>query len=51
MRVAGLLSSKQEANEIQFIVKICTLKDRIHFLAKTQKIREMQKREEYNQKE
>jgi len=46
MRVAGLLSSPQEANEIQYIARICTLKDRIHFLVKTQKIKELMEREE-----
>ena len=45
MRVAGLLSSPQEAKEIQFVAKICTLKDRIHFIVKTQKIKELLKNE------
>ncbi len=51
MRVAGLLSSQQEADEIQFIARVCTLKDRIRFLAKTQKIKELLRQEEYNPKE
>jgi hypothetical protein len=51
MRVAGLLSSQQEANEIQYIARICTLKDRIHFLVKTQKIKELLRREEDNPEE
>jgi hypothetical protein len=46
MQVAGLLSSKQEANEIQFVAKICNLKERIHFLVKTHKIKELLKQEE-----
>jgi hypothetical protein len=51
MRVAGLLSSQQEANEIQYIARICTLKDRIRFLVKTQKIKELLRREEDNPEE
>jgi hypothetical protein len=51
MHVAGLLSSQQEANEIQYIARICTLKDRIHFLVKTQKIKELLVREEHNSEE
>jgi hypothetical protein len=31
MRVIGLLSTEEEANELQFIAKICTLKNRIHY--------------------
>jgi len=46
MNVAGLLSSQQEANEIQYIARICTLKNRIHFLVKTQKIKELLEKEE-----
>jgi len=51
MHVAGLLSSQQEANEIQYIARICTLKDRIHFLVKTHKIKELLGREEHNSEE
>jgi len=51
MNVAGLLSSQQEANEIQYIAQICTLKDRIHFIVKKQKIKELLGREEHNPEE
>jgi len=30
MMVIGLLSTEEEANELQFIAKICTLEERIH---------------------
>ncbi|MBN2604040.1 MAG: hypothetical protein JXA91_07920 [Candidatus Thermoplasmatota archaeon] len=45
MKIVGLLSTPQEAQEIQFISKMCILRDRIHFLVKTQKIKEMLKKE------
>ena len=43
MIIAGLLSSQQEAEEIKHIAKICELENRIHFLIRLQKIREMLK--------
>ena len=45
MLVVGLLSSKQEANEIKYIAKICDLENRIHFLVRMEKIKEMLKNE------
>jgi len=45
MIVAGLLSSRQEANEITYIAKICTIEDRIHFIVRIQKIKELLKKE------
>lgn len=41
MLVIGLLSSKQEAQEIQYIAKICSLEDRIRFIVRMHKIKEM----------
>ena len=41
MLVIGLLSSKQEAQEIQYIAKICALENRVRFIARRQKIKEM----------
>ena len=39
MKVIGLLSSEEEANEIKFIAKVCTLNDRIRFIVKIDKLR------------
>jgi len=46
MIVAGLLSSKQEVEEIKYIAKICILEDRIRFIVRAQRIKEMLKKEE-----
>jgi len=48
MLVIGLLSTQQEAEEIKFIAKVCTLEDRIHFLVRMNKLKELlrQEREE-----
>ena len=45
MLVVGLLGTEQEANEIMNIAKICTLEDRIHFLVRMQKIKDLLKKE------
>jgi hypothetical protein len=45
MIVVGLLSSKQEAEEIKYIAKVCTLEDRIHLVVRMQKIKELMKKE------
>jgi len=45
MLVVGLLGTEQEANEIMYIAKICTLEDRIHFLVRMQKIKDLLKKE------
>jgi len=39
MRVIGLLSSQEEANELQFIAKICTIENRIHYISKLEKLK------------
>ena len=41
MLVVGLLSTKQEAQEIQQIAKICIIEDRVRFIVRKQKIKEM----------
>lgn len=41
MIVVGLLSSQSEAEEIQFIAKICALEKRIHHLARKEAIRRL----------
>jgi len=45
MIVIGLLSSQQEAEEIKYIAKVCTLEDRIHFLVRMNRLKEMLKKE------
>jgi len=50
MLIIGLLSTKQEAEEIKYIAKICTLEDRIHFIVRMQKLKNILK-EERNLKE
>jgi len=39
MKVIGLLSSEEEANEIKFIAKVCSLNDRIRFLLQVEKLK------------
>ena len=46
MIVIGLLSSKQEVSEIKNIAKICALEDRIHFIVRMQKLKDLIKNEE-----
>ena len=43
MLVVGLLSSEQEANEIKYIAKVCAVEDRIRFIVRMQKIKELLK--------
>jgi len=50
MLIIGLLSTKQEVEEIKYIAKICTLEDRIHFIVRMQKLKNILK-EERNLKE
>jgi predicted Zn-ribbon and HTH transcriptional regulator len=44
MKIIGLLSSQEEAEEIKNIAKIVTLEDRIHFLQRIQKIKDLLKK-------
>jgi len=41
MIVVGLLSSEEEANEIRYIAKVCTVEDRIRFIIHIQKIKDL----------
>jgi predicted Zn-ribbon and HTH transcriptional regulator len=41
MKVIGLLSSQNEANEIKKIAKICQIEDRIHFLVRMDKVKKI----------
>jgi len=46
MLIVGLLSTKQEVEEIKYIAKICSLEDRVHFIVRMQKLKELLKKEE-----
>jgi len=46
MRVAGLLTDNTEAKEIEFISKICIIKDRIHFLIRKEKLKKLLEQEQ-----
>ena len=46
MLIVGLLSSKQEAEEIKYIAKVCDVEDRIRFVVRMQKIKEMLKNDQ-----
>ena len=43
MRVIGLLSTEEEANELQFIAKICTIENRIHYITQLDKLKKIAK--------
>ncbi len=45
MKIIGLLSTQEEAEEIKSIAKIKTLEDRIHFLYRIQKIKDLLKKD------
>jgi len=45
MIVIGLLSTKQEVEEIKYIAKICKVEDRIHFLTRMQEIKKLLRKE------
>ena len=51
MLVVGLLSSRQEVEEIKYIAKVCEVEDRIRFVVRMQKIKEMLKKEQELPKE
>jgi hypothetical protein len=50
MLIVGLLSSKKEALELKYIAKVCAIEDRIHFVVRMQKIKDMLKEESKNSK-
>jgi len=41
MLVIGLLSSEEEAMELQFIAKVCTVEDRIRHVARLGKLKKL----------
>lgn len=46
MIIVGLLSSKQEVQEIKYIAQICKVEDRIHFIIRMKRIKEMIQKEQ-----
>ena len=46
MIVIGLLSTKQEVEEIRYIAKVCDVEDRIRFVVRMQKLKEILKKEQ-----
>ena len=41
MIVIGLLSTKQEVEEIKYIAKVCDVEDRIRLVVRMQKLKEL----------
>jgi len=41
MIVIGLLSTEEEAQEIQYIAKICTIENRIRYLVHVEKVKQL----------
>jgi hypothetical protein len=48
MIVVGLLSTEQEIEELKYIAKVCTLEDRIRYICRMQKLRDLIKKEKQN---
>ena len=46
MIIAGLLSSQNEVKEIQYIVKIFSVKNRVRLIVKKEEIKELFRKEE-----
>ena len=51
MIVVGLLSTKQEVEELKYIAKICDVEDRIHLVVRMEKIKELLKKDRELRKE
>lgn len=45
MLIIGLLSTEEEVEEIKYVAKVCMLEDRIHFLVRMERLKEMLRRE------
>ena len=41
MIVIGLLSTEEEALEIQYIAKICVIENRIHYLVHVERVKQL----------
>ena len=46
MIIVGLISTKNEAEELQFVAQVCKIKERIHFLARKEAIRRLMQQSE-----
>jgi hypothetical protein len=51
MIVIGLLSTKQEVEEIKYIAKICDVENRIRFVVRMQRIKDLLKKDSELRKE
>lgn len=51
MIVVGLLSTKQEVDELRYIAKICDVEDRIHLVVRMEKIKVLLKKDRELRKE
>ena len=51
MIVVGLLSTKQEVEELRYIAKICDVEDRIRLVVRMEKLKELLKKERELSKE
>jgi len=45
MQVIGLLSTEEEARELQFIAKICSIENRIHDITQVSRMKKIVKRQ------
>jgi len=45
MIIIGLLSTQEEVEEIKYIAKVCSMEDRIHFIVRIQRLKEMLQKE------
>jgi len=41
MIIVGLISTRREAEELQFIAQICKIEERVHYLARKEAIRRL----------
>jgi len=48
MHIIGLLSTKQEVEEIKYIANVCKCEDRIHYLIRMEKLKDLLKKEKKN---
>jgi len=48
MIVIGLLSTEEEAKELQFIAKICTVEDRIRHIVRIDRIKQLARQQNEN---
>jgi len=45
MIIIGLLSTQEEVEEIKYIAKVCSMEDRIHFIVRIQRLKEILQKE------